>query len=142
MKKLNINITKAQLKSYTVELKEGKPVVNATVELLTEGGTPVTTYSVYTDGWNEATKFELPMAAILPIVELAKLLEAAVVTKCRDSQLALGSGITETDPIVEDDFTDFPLADDTYITIPERTVKLESIEEIDDKPIDLSEIPF
>jgi hypothetical protein len=141
VKKLNINITKAQLKSYTVELKEGKPVVNATVELLTEGGTPVTTYSVYTDGWNDANKFELPMAAILPIVELAKLLENAVVTKCRDSQLALGSGIVDTDPIKEDDFVALIEDSDDFANPATRDRDIIVIDQ-DDKPIDLSEIPF
>lgn len=130
MKTLSINITKAQLKSYTVELKEGKPVVSATIELLTEGGTAVTTYTVSTESWySDKNKFELPMAAISPIVELAKVLEQVTVAKCRDSQLALGSGVDQ-DPINVDDVA--------KLTLPAEVVK--SIE--DNKPIDLSEIPF
>ena len=57
MKQLSINITKAQLKSYTVELKEGKPEVSATIELYTSGGMAVTTYTVATDSWNDRSKF-------------------------------------------------------------------------------------
>lgn len=106
MKQLNINITKAQLKNYTVELKEGRPVVNATIELLTEGGMPVTTYSVYTDAWDEKNKFELPIQAMSPIIELAKALEDVVIDKCRDAQRALGMGnIKEDGPI---DLSDVP----------------------------------
>lgn len=98
MKKLSINITKAELKSYTVELKEGKPVVSATIELLTEGGMAVTTYTVSTQEWySDKNKFELPLAAISPIIELAKVLEQATVVKCRDSQLALGSGVPKVE---------------------------------------------
>lgn len=133
MKKLEINISKACLKSYTVELKEGKPEVSATIELLTEGGMAVTTYTVSTDSWQDKNKFELPMSAIMPIIDLAKVLESVTVQKCRDSQLALGSGV-ETDPITKESF-------DTELVIPERTVTLTPIEP-DDKPIDLSEIPF
>lgn len=139
MKKLDINITQAKLQSYTVELKEEKPVVSATIELLTAGGMSVTTYTVSTESWySDKNKFELPLSAIAPIIELAKVLETVTVQKCRDSQLALGSGI-DTDPITESDFVDSEA--DNEIIIPARKVKLEPIEE-DDKPINLSEIPF
>lgn len=132
MKQLNINITKAQLKSYTVELKDGKPEVSATIELYTSGGMAVTTYTVATDSWNDKSKFELPMNAIMPIVELAKALEAVTVQKCRDSQLALGSGVS-TDPIQEADLKRLTLTD---------TIPTPDPIDFDDKPIDLSEIPF
>lgn len=146
MKQLNINITKASLQSYTVELKEGKPVINATIQLMTEGGMQVTTYSVYTDGWNEQNKFELPLEAIKPIIELARILEDAVVVKCRDSQLALTSGV-EADPITEEDLTalvlpaEIPDSDD-YANPKTRDKDAVMLDEIDNKPIDLSEIPF
>lgn len=133
MKQLNINITKAQLKSYTVELKDGKPEVSATIELYTEGGMAVTTYTVATDSWNDKNKFDLPIAAIAPIIDLAKALESVTVNKCRDSQLALTSGIP-TDPIQEQDLTPLTLSDTITISEP--------IENLDDKPIDLTEIPF
>lgn len=131
MKQLNINITKAKLKSYTVELKEGKPVVSATIDLLTEGGMEVTTYTVSTESWySDKNKFELPLAAIAPIIKLAQVLEDTVVDKCRDSQLALTDGMP-TAPITE--------ADLEALAIPADIVEKE---ETEDKPIDLSEIPF
>ena len=138
MKKLDINITQATLKSYAVELKEGKPEVSATIELLTAGGMAVTTYSVATDSWMDKNKFELPMEAILPIIELARVLENVTVNKCRDSQLALGSGI-DTDPIKETDFVDTTPDSDDYANPATRDKDI-IIE--DDKQIDLSEIPF
>lgn len=149
MKKLSINITKAQLKSYTVTLEEGKPVVSATVDLLTEGGQQVTTYTASTRkyDWETTSDFELPMEAIIPIVDLAKVLEQAVVKKCRDSQMALGSGIEETDPISVDDVAALTLPaevldltedSDDYANPNTRDKDLK----IDDKPIDLSEVPF
>lgn len=138
MKKLDINITQATLKSYTVELKEGKPEVSATIELLTAGGMAVTTYTVATDSWQDKNKFELPMQAIMPIIELAKVLETVTVEKCRDSQLTLGSGI-DTDPIKQEDFVTVIEDSDDYANPKTRD---KDIIEIDDKPIDLSEIPF
>ena len=141
MKKLDINITQAMLKSYTVELKEGKPEVSATIELLTAGGISVTTYTVSTDSWQDKNKFELPIAAIMPIVELAKVLESVTVDKCRDSQLALGSGLTETDPITADSFVvEAEIADSDDYANPKTRDK--DIIIVQDKPIDLSEIPF
>lgn len=133
MKQLSINITKAQLKSYTVELKDGKPEVSATIELYTSGGMAVTTYTVATDSWSDKNKFELPMNAIMPIIELAKALEAVTVQKCRDSQLALGSGI-DTDPIKEEDLEPLTLTSTVMHPI--------EIDDIDEDLIDLSEVPF
>ena len=134
MKQLNINITKARLKSYTVELKEGKPVVSAIIDLLTEGGMEVTTYTVSTESWySDKNKFDLPLQAIAPIIKLAKVLEDTVVDKCRDSQLALSAGLP-TDPIQE--------ADLEALALPEPKEAEVVEDEIDDKPIDLSEIPF
>jgi len=134
VKQLNINITKANLKSYTVELEDGKPVISATVNLLTEGGMEVTTYTASTREWyNDNSKFELPLAAIQPIIDLAKVLEDVVVTKCRDSQLALSYKV-DTEPIKEQDLV--------ALVIPEKLGIANDLDEIDDKPIDLSDIPF
>ena len=89
MKKININITKAQIISYTVSLNENKPEVSATVGLFTEGGKLITNYSVSTNSWNDENKFELPFTTIEPIVSIMKELEVVVVKHCKDSQLAL-----------------------------------------------------
>lgn len=141
MKQLNINITKAQLKSYSVTLEDGKPVISATCELLTEGGKPVTTYTASTKryAWESSSEFELPIEAIAPIVELAKILENVVVKNCRDSQLGLESTVN-TDPIQPQDLEALalPVALDNI----EGSRGFPTIDDVDDKPIDLSEIPF
>jgi hypothetical protein len=105
MKKLSININKAQLKSYTVRLEDGKPIVEATIELLTDGGKSITTYSVSTNAWQEKDKFDLPTKAIMPIIELAEILESVVVGHCRDGQVGIEAisrkktKVVETQPI-------------------------------------------
>lgn len=101
MKKLDINISKAQLKSYTVELAEGKPCVSATIELLTEGGKSITSYTVSTNAWQDKDKFNLPTEAIMPIVSLAEILEGIVVRHCRDSQLGLAAASSKPIDLTE-----------------------------------------
>lgn len=88
MKKLDINITKAQLVSFGVELKEGQPEVNVTIALLTEGGKIITTYTIYTEKWH-SQKFDLPVEAMPLIGDIARILEGVAVRHCRDSQKAL-----------------------------------------------------
>lgn len=132
MKKLDINITKAQLTNFSVDLEDGKPIVSVTVALLTEGGKTVTTYSADTRTWR-TDPLQLPIAAMPLIGDLARLLEGVAVNHCRDSQLALPAKTSV--PKTEKEFDD-------EITIPERTVKLTPVTHKDDDIIDLSDIPF
>lgn len=99
MKQLEINITKAALKSFTVSVDKDQPSVSATIALLTEGGKAITSYTISTTSWQEKDKFDLPVSAIKPMAELAKILESVVVRHCKDSQLAIGDGAKETDDI-------------------------------------------
>lgn len=103
MKKLEINITKAALKSFTVSVDGEQPSISATIALLTDGGKAITSYTISTTSWQEKDKFELPMNAIKPMAELAKILEGVVVRHCQDSQLALASGEVDDTPINLDD---------------------------------------
>ncbi len=91
MKKLDIKITKAALKSFSVEMGDEKPSVSATISLLTEGGKQITEYSIRTEAWNEKDKFELPFSCIAPIISIAKDLENIVTKHCRDSQKGISA---------------------------------------------------
>lgn len=87
MRKLGIHISQAKLLSYTVELKEDKPEVSATIGLYTAGGKLITSYSIRTDSWYpEDKRFDLPISALSPIVGVASELERVVVKHCRDNQ--------------------------------------------------------
>lgn len=92
MKKININITKAQILSFRVEIKEATPVVSATIGLFTAGGKNITDYSISTESWNDENKFELPATLITPIVEIMKQLEVIVVKHCNQNQKQLNEG--------------------------------------------------
>lgn len=89
MKKLNIQITKAQIESFQVTLKENNPEVSATIALITEGGKKITSYSISTDAWNEVNKFELPIEMVNPILIIMKSLETIVVGHCKNQELLL-----------------------------------------------------
>lgn len=91
MKKLDINITKAQLESFSLTLNE-KPVINASLGLYTEGGKKITTYAASSNAWDETKKLEIPLEAHALLAKAAKLIEASIVKHCRDSQGMLGSG--------------------------------------------------
>lgn len=134
MKKLDIQITKAALKSFSVELQEKKPVVSASIALLTEGGKVITDYTISTSHWQSENEFELPVECIAPIIKLAEQLETVVTKHCRDSQLALSATASIDDiPTVEksvqdsDDFAN-PETRDSDIKI--------------DELINLDDIPF
>ena len=86
MKKLEIKITKAQIESFTVILAEEKPEVSASIALLTEGGKKITSYSVSTNAWNEANKFELPSEMVLPILKITQEIEKLVVGHCKNQE--------------------------------------------------------
>lgn len=125
MKKIDIQITKAVLKSFSVELQEKKPVVTASIALLTDGGKAITDYTISTSHWQTENEFELPMECIAPIVDLAKKLELVVTRHCRDSQLALPAKAMTVD--------DIPTVEKQKDLV---------IEDINDEPINLDDIPF
>lgn len=93
MKKLDIQISKAQIESFTVEFhpeKEGvgKVEMTATLALLTEQGKTITTFSCGTGYW-ATHKFEIPLAAIPAIKEITREIERVAVKACRDEQKQL-----------------------------------------------------
>lgn len=89
MKKIAINITKAQILSYSVYLNEVTPRVTATIGLYTEMGTKISEYSIDTESWQEERKFELPLGIQGPIIEIMKKLELVVVNHMNEGQKLL-----------------------------------------------------
>lgn len=131
MKKLNINISKAQLTSFTVALKEGKPEVHVTIALLTEAGEPITNYGIGTEAWRADSKFDLPIEIMPMIGDIARVLEAVAVRHCQSGQLALPAPKAKKNN--EATLKGFPnIPDGTEVTI----------KDISDEPINLDDIPF
>lgn len=89
MKKISINVTKAQILSFNVTLGEDKPSVSASIGLFTEGGRQISEYSISTDAWNDDKKFNLPVSMIVPIMAIMEQLEGIVVKHCNNNQLQL-----------------------------------------------------
>ena len=77
MKKININITQARIKKFSVQLDEKEPEVTAEISLLTANDKEITTFSIGSGSWR-TTHFDLPISMIPPIKDLAAKLEAIV----------------------------------------------------------------
>ena len=90
MQSIDIQINKAVIESFSVELSDEIPKVSITIGLFTENGQKITTYSISTDNWNENNKFDLPMGMIKPILEIMKQLEVEATRHCKKDQLSLG----------------------------------------------------
>ncbi len=91
MKKLKIEISKAQLTNFSVQFNEdGTPKVMTTIALLTEENKHITYCMISTDSYNYDTKFDLPIEMITPIQKIAQVLENVVIDHRRDSQLKYG----------------------------------------------------
>lgn len=88
MKKIKINITKAQLKRFSIEFLD-KIEITATIELLTSENKKITEYTIYTNTYLDENKFDLPLESIQPIRELSKILETVVVLHCNRGQKML-----------------------------------------------------
>lgn len=85
MKKIDININKAKILSYSVELKEEKPEVRATIGLFS-GEKQITTFNLTTETWySTAVQFDLPWELISPIKEIAQQLETILIRECQKS---------------------------------------------------------
>lgn len=95
MRELPINITKAQIKSFSVTLGEERPEVFVSIGLFTDGGKQIAEYSISTNSWKEENKFELPVTMIVPIRKILDELEVITVRHCRNSQLQLKGKVNE-----------------------------------------------
>jgi uncharacterized membrane protein len=59
MKKIDVQITKGEIESFSVTLKDGQPTVTATVGLFTSNSKKITTFQISTETYYGA-QFELP----------------------------------------------------------------------------------
>ena len=95
MRKIEIDIKRGQIKSFSVTLGEEYPDVSATIALFTEGGRQISEYSISTSAWNESLKFKLPPSMIAPIKEIMDDLERVAIEHCNNQILKLGEGKNE-----------------------------------------------
>ncbi len=89
MKKIDIKITQARIKSFNVELNKSNPAVTATVELLTKGNETITTFSVSSEPYYSHQQFEVPIAMIISLKEIGDQLEKIVAEKCNERSTLL-----------------------------------------------------
>ena len=90
MKRIDIQITKAEIKGFTVELGEdGTPAVVATINCYTENNKKVTSFTVSTESYYQGPTFEIPLGMIDPIIKIAQKLESIVVQECNKELMLL-----------------------------------------------------
>ena len=94
MRKIDVKITKAQIQSFSVELKEKEPVVSANIVLFTDGERAIANYQVTTEeySWNKESHFDLPVSAIPHIKSIMQILERVVAAHAQSSALELRAG--------------------------------------------------
>ena len=89
MRKIDIQITKAQLESFTASFeRDDKLHLSATLALMTENGEKVSSYSLNTRSYYDNT-FNLPINVIQPIFDIAREIEAITTRQCRSHHLQL-----------------------------------------------------
>lgn len=95
MRKINIEITKAVLKTFSVEFDEDNTLqLSATLGLLTEGGEQVSSYCLNTRSYY-TNKFNLPLEVIEPIFKIAEQIEIIATRQCSSHHEALPAPTNE-----------------------------------------------
>ena len=89
MKKIDIQITKAQIEYFSVSLESEKPEVNIRLGLYTEGGKKITDYTISTGAWKDDLKFELSPELVQPIMMVMRELEVIATRHCNKGQKTL-----------------------------------------------------
>jgi len=85
MKTIDIRINKARISSCTIYYKDDKPRVQASIELLSDAGEAITTYTIDSEStWDKSKHFDLPYTLINPIVNILNELEEIVTEHCKD----------------------------------------------------------
>jgi len=89
MKNIDIQINKAKIISYEVDLKEDFPEVSATIGLFA-GDKKISTFTLRTQSYyQDSIQFEIPLDLIEPIKDIASKLENILILKCSQSMGSL-----------------------------------------------------
>ena len=88
MNNIDIQITKAQLKDYTVTMSDGLPQISARIALFTANDKEISTFSISTENYYQTTRFDIPIEMMQPITDIAKRLENITTAIC-NRELAL-----------------------------------------------------
>lgn len=91
MQSINIEIDRAQIKSFTVHWDElsAMPVVSATIMLISKAGKKIAEYSIASKHWQDELQFDLPSEMARPIMEIMGALESVVVRHMNEGQKVL-----------------------------------------------------
>jgi len=97
MRNIEINITTARIKSYSVTLEEDNPRVTATIGLFA-GDELISEYSISTASWaDEHKRFNISPDLMQSILGASHELEKVVTRHCEERQLRLTEGQSKGD---------------------------------------------
>jgi hypothetical protein len=98
MTPIDIQITKATIKSFTVDMGDViLPHVTATIALWSPNGKEISSFTVSTYGWHNM-KIEMPVQMIDPITQIARQFERIVTNECVKQMCLISAGsVTATE---------------------------------------------
>jgi hypothetical protein len=97
MTPIDIQITKATIKSFTVDMADVTlPHVTATIALWSPNGKEISTFTISTYGWHQM-KIELPIQMISPIMDIAKQFERIVTNECVKHMCLISAGSVQAE---------------------------------------------
>jgi len=88
MKKIDIQITKAKITEFVVQLHDDMPDVTANITLYTENDKKISTFGLSTKSWEDRC-FDLPVEMIPDIKNIANRLEGILIRECKKQLMML-----------------------------------------------------
>jgi len=88
MRKIDVQITKGKIDSFSVSLDKEFPVVSATVSLFTADDKEITSFSLSSAGYS-SNPFKVPISMIPGIKDLADKLENIAILHCNKKMAML-----------------------------------------------------
>ena len=83
MREININITKAKIKGFNVDMRENAdPIISVTIGLISDAGDEVTTYTISSYYGNN--NFDIPPSLTAPIIKMLGEFEVIAAEHCNN----------------------------------------------------------
>lgn len=89
---VDIKITRAEVTSVRIGLKDGEWQMTISGRLMSETGQEVTDFTYATESWNDVSKIDFPIEALGPARELIMIAEPVIIKKIQGHFRALGDG--------------------------------------------------
>lgn len=90
MQTIDIQINKARISRFAVQFREDNTIPDVVVEIdLLAGHRQVSSFTLQTNHWSKAQKFDVPTGILEPIIAISRELEQIVTSICRERMMEL-----------------------------------------------------